>query len=58
MTSAERELLTRLVVAVDRMRDDWAESDKDVQQGLWKAVHTINEIVAEVFDIYPLAVAR
>lgn len=54
MTDLERTLLIRLVVAVDRMRDPWAESDKATQNALWTQVHVTSEIVAETFGIYPL----
>lgn len=56
MNDTDRLMITRLVVAVDRMRDQWAESDKDVQTALWQTLHTAADIVAEHFHVYPLAV--
>lgn len=57
MTELEKCLLTRLVVAVDRMRDQWAAADKATRNALWTQVHATCDIVAEAFGIYPLEAA-
>lgn len=46
------ELLTALVIAANRMRDDWAEGDDDVKRTLWRNLHTAAEAAHEL--VYPL----
>lgn len=47
-----RRLLTNLVVAADRMRDDWAEGDDAVKKSLWTKLHTAAEAAYD--EVYPL----
>lgn len=47
-----RALLTDLVVAADRLRDDWAESDAAVRRRLWKALHAASDQASD--EVYPL----
>lgn len=47
-----RTLLTGVVVAAGRMRDDWAESDEAVRKSLWTALHTAADAAEQ--DVYPL----
>lgn len=48
-----RRLLTDVVVAADRMRDDWAEADDAVKKSLWTKLHTAAEAAYD--EVYPLA---
>ncbi len=52
LTVELRGLLRDVVVAADRMRDDWAESDKAVRRRLWANLHTAVEAAYEA--VYPL----
>lgn len=55
MTEDEkRQAVVDLVVAANRMRDDWAESDSDVKSFLWFNLHTAADVAAEAFEVYPL----
>lgn len=45
-------LLTGVVVAADRMRDDWAEGDKVRKNELWRALHNAAEAAYD--EVYPL----
>lgn len=50
----KRHALTRLIVAADQMRDNWAESDEAVKAQLWRDLHEASERCAELHDVYPL----
>lgn len=50
--AALRELLRNVVVAADRMRDQWAEGDEGVRQQLWRNLHEAAGAAEEV--VYPL----
>jgi hypothetical protein len=48
-----RRLLTDVVVAADRMRNDWAEGDDAVKGSLWRKLHSA--AMAAETEVYPLA---
>lgn len=45
-------LLRDVVVAADRMRDDWAEADEGVRKQLWTDLHAASERAQD--EVYPL----
>lgn len=47
-----RALLRDVVVAADRMRDNWAEGDDAVRVDLWRNLHAAAEAAGE--EVYPL----
>lgn len=49
-----RRLLRNIVVAADRMRDDWAEAEDDPlrRQELWCALHNAADDASD--EVYPL----
>jgi hypothetical protein len=46
--------LTNLVVAANRMLDDWAEGDDAVKNSLWRNLHMLAGEIAERNGIFPL----
>lgn len=55
MTTHEEHLATLLrdvVVAADRMRDNWAEADEGVRRQLWADLHAASERAYD--EVYPL----
>lgn len=48
-----KNLLTGVVVAAGRMRDDWAEGDDARKKELWQALHTAADAAED--EVYPLA---
>lgn len=54
MSPTEYSAVKALVVAVDRMIDQWAESDEAVKHNLWTAMSKANEDVATICSVYPL----
>jgi hypothetical protein len=51
---AKQDAVRDLVIAVDRLGDNWAEADDAVRRSLWQAMHTANQRVAEFYKVYPL----
>ena len=51
---AKQDAVRDLVVAVDRLGDNWAEADDAVRRSLWQAMHAANQRVAEFYRVYPL----
>ena len=47
-----RGLLRNVVVAADRMRDNWSESDRPGKQLLWVDLHSAASSAED--DVYPL----
>lgn len=45
-------LLRDVVVAADRMRDNWAEADEAVRQKLWRDLHAASARAQD--EVYPL----
>ncbi len=45
-------LLRDVVIAADRMRDDWGEGDDAVKKRLWSNLHTAAEAAHD--EVYPL----
>jgi hypothetical protein len=46
--------LTNLVVAADRMLDNWAEGDQGVKNDLWRSLHTLAAEIADRQGLFPL----
>jgi hypothetical protein len=47
------EIVRPLIIACDRMLDNWAEGDEAVRGDLWRNLHTAAAVVAEELNIYP-----
>lgn len=52
---AKQDAVRDLVVAVDRLVDNWAEADEAVRKQLWQAMAFANHVCSELHYVYPLA---